>query len=120
MLLQGVLPERISTRYNRAMCKAFSLETEADGLLAAFELDEMPNWRPRRMLTPDGACPAVVLEGDRRVLKLLEWGFVPAHLRGVGLRPVNARSESVAEKALFAVAFERRRCLIPATGFFEY
>jgi putative SOS response-associated peptidase YedK len=101
------------------MCKAFSLASEGDILKEHFGLDERPGFRAEGVLTPERSCQVVVEEDGRRRIKLLSWGFVPAHARGAGLRPVNARSESAADKPAFEVAFIRRRCLVPTTGFIE-
>ena len=58
----------------------------------------------------------------RRVLTLQRWGLVPswARDRSIGNRLINARSETVAAKPAFRAAFRRRRCLIPANGWFEW
>jgi putative SOS response-associated peptidase YedK len=77
---------------------------------------------PRYNLTP-GQAVAVVREHDgRRRLDTLQWGLVPfwAKDAGVGRRLINARLDSVAEKPAFRGAWTRRRCLIPASGFYEW
>ena len=58
----------------------------------------------------------------RRVLSLLRWGLVPswARDRAIGSRLINARAETVHEKPAFRSAFLRRRCLVPANGWFEW
>ena len=58
----------------------------------------------------------------RRVLSLQRWGLVPswARARAIGSRLINARSETVHEKPAFRAAFRRRRCLVPANGWFEW
>ncbi len=101
------------------MCKAFALDWEAAELKELFALDEWPTMPPPGPMTPARPCPVVFEEDGRRLLRPMSWGFVPAHARGAGLRPVNARSESAAERPIFEVAFARRRCLIPTTGFYE-
>ena len=58
----------------------------------------------------------------RRALALQRWGLVPswARDRAIGNRLINARSETVAGKPAFRAAFRRRRCLVPANGWFEW
>ena len=60
--------------------------------------------------------------GAARELALLRWGLIPhwAKEEKIGYRMINARAETVAEKPSFRVALRRRRCLIPATGFYEW
>jgi putative SOS response-associated peptidase YedK len=77
---------------------------------------------PRYNLTP-GQAVAVVREHDgRRRVDALKWGLIPfwAKDASIGRRLVNARLDSVAEKPAFREAWTRRRCLIPASGFYEW
>lgn len=75
--------------------------------------------RPRRggRTDPDPGAAAAV-----RQLRLLSWGLVPSWAKDVkaGARMVNARAESVLVKPAFARAFARRRCLVPAAGWYEW
>jgi putative SOS response-associated peptidase YedK len=77
---------------------------------------------PRYNLTPGQAVAAVREHDGRRRLDALQWGLVPfwAKDAGVGRRLINARLDSVAEKPAFREAWARRRCLIPASGFYEW
>ena len=61
-------------------------------------------------------------EPARRQLRVLRWGLVPFWAKdpGIGSRLINARMETVAEKPAFRQAFARRRCLLPADGYFEW
>lgn len=70
--------------------------------------------RPRA--EPDADAPA------RRVLEQMRWGLVPSWAKDpkVGDRLINARAESVAEKPAFQAAFLKRRCILPADGFYEW
>jgi putative SOS response-associated peptidase YedK len=66
---------------------------------------------------------AVVRERDgRRQLDALQWGLVPFWAKDttIGRRLINARLDSLAEKPAFREAWTRRRCLIPASGFYEW
>jgi putative SOS response-associated peptidase YedK len=77
---------------------------------------------PRYNLTP-GQAVAVVREHDgRRRLDALQWGLIPfwAKDASIGRRLINARLDSVADKPAFREAWTRRRCLIPASGFYEW
>jgi putative SOS response-associated peptidase YedK len=68
-----------------------------------------------------------VIRADRdtgeRELTLMRWGLVPYFandLRRFGYSTINARAESVATSSIYSTAFERRRCLVPADGFYEW
>jgi putative SOS response-associated peptidase YedK len=77
---------------------------------------------PRYNLTP-GQAVAVVREHDgQRRLDALQWGLIPFWAKDatIGRRLINARLDSVAEKPAFREAWTRRRCLIPASGFYEW
>jgi putative SOS response-associated peptidase YedK len=71
---------------------------------------------PRRREDEDGAAVTT------RVLEQLRWGLVPSWADDprIGDRLINARAESVAEKAAFKTAFRKRRCIMPADGFYEW
>ena len=78
--------------------------------------------QPRYNLTP-GQAVAVVREHDgRRRLDALQWGLIPFWAKDatIGRRLINARLDSVPSKPAFREAWQRRRCLIPASGFYEW
>ena len=103
------------------MCGRFSLATPADELVEVFDVP-LPDFtlRPRYNLGP--GQDAVVVGEDRhgRRLGMLRWGLVPAWSEGPGSAHANARGESVVETPSFREAFVRRRCLVPADGFYEW
>lgn len=106
------------------MCGRFALFAPADALEEYFALTEpaAAQLLPRYNLTP-GQAVAVVRERDgRRRLELLRWGLVPfwAKDAAIGRRLINARLDGVAAKPAFREAFARRRCLIAASGFYEW
>ncbi len=80
--------------------------------------------KPRFNIPPSQEILTVrqTLERHGRELVTLRWGLIPAWAKDpkIGNRLINARAESLAEKAPFRSAFQRRRCLIPADGFFEW
>jgi putative SOS response-associated peptidase YedK len=77
---------------------------------------------PRFNIAPSQVVPVVRLNREgRRVLSLIRWGLIPHWTRGKPKsQPINARAETVATSGMFRQAFERRRCLIPADGFYEW
>lgn len=105
------------------MCGRYVLSTRPEALAAQFGLDEYSDYPPRWNIPPGTDISVIRLSPEgRRVLHLLRWGLVPHWARdaSIGHRLKNARAETVAEKAAFREAFRRRRCLIPADGFYEW
>ena len=82
----------------------------------------VPEWKPRYNIAPTQDAPVVVVTGEERILQSLRWGLIPpwADSPGVGARSINARVETVAELPTFKRAFASRRCVVPATGYFEW
>jgi putative SOS response-associated peptidase YedK len=110
------------------MCGRFTLTLTAEetARLLALDaaLDAELGLRPRWNVSPGQDIPAAVQESPDapRTLRNLNWGLTPRWSRGPagGIRPINARSETVADKPSFRDAFRRRRCLVPADGFYEW
>ncbi|HYQ71736.1 MAG TPA: SOS response-associated peptidase [Gammaproteobacteria bacterium] len=78
--------------------------------------------RPRFNIAPSQEVAIVRDTGAGRELVMARWGLVPhwSKTPQTGYSTINARIESVAEKPAFRTAFRRRRCLIPADGFYEW
>lgn len=105
------------------MCGRYALFHTAEALTRLFDLAECVDLAPRYNITPGTAIPVIRRSpAGRSVLHLLHWGLVPHWSRDptVGARLINARSETVMAKPSFRNAFQHRRCLIPASGFFEW
>jgi putative SOS response-associated peptidase YedK len=89
-----------------------------------FALDELTSAFPeaRYNLTPGQAIVAVREHEGRRSAATLQWGLIPFWAKDatIGRRLVNARLDSLAAKPAFREAWQRRRCLIPASGFYEW
>jgi putative SOS response-associated peptidase YedK len=73
-------------------------------------------------VAPTKRIYTVLTHKDERELRLVRWGLVPGWAKDtkVGARMINARAETVAVKPSFRAAFARRRCLIPADGYYEW
>lgn len=106
------------------MCGRFVSISSPDLLAAHFDVDEVrtPRLDERYNVAPSQDVYAVVDHEDGRRLGALRWGLVPfwASAPGEGPTPINARLETVRSKRLFADSFARRRCIIPADGFYEW
>jgi putative SOS response-associated peptidase YedK len=104
------------------MCGRFALHHGAEELRARFAVEQMvADLAPRYNIAPTQPV-AVVLQRELRVLDRFRWGLVPFWAKDpkIGSRMINARSESVAEKPAYRGALGSRRCLIPASGFYEW
>ena len=105
------------------MCGRYALHAHPDVVALQFGLSAVPQFRPRYNIAPTQAAPVVRLDAQqRRELALLRWGLVPSWAKdpSMGARMINARAETVAEKPAYRNAFRRRRCLVPADGYYEW
>ena len=105
------------------MCGRYTLTAPPEAIQRTFEVPERPNLPPRYNVAPTQAVPAVRVGDDgARHLVSLRWGLIPswADDSTIGARLINARAETAASKPAFRAAFARRRCLIPADGFYEW
>ncbi len=120
------------------MCGRYNLIATGQQLMEHFRLLSLPVHRPDYNIPPGQQIIAIVQldDGSNRAVNL-HWGLIPSWAKASApahapyLRPVgkdramsshliNARAETLAEKASFKKAYRQRRCLIPATGFFEW
>lgn len=121
------------------MCGRYTLKTSPQQLMSLFQVPFLPDLVPRYNIAP--TQPVLVIRaavsgepsmsvgavasgggGAGRMAELMRWGLVPSWAKdpGIGSQMINARSETAAEKPSFRTAFVRRRCLIPADGFYEW
>jgi len=105
------------------MCGRFTLNVTPDKIKEYYdltgELDFSPSWN----IAPGTPINSIIADEDvNRYLRLMYWGLIPSWAKDktIGNRLINARGETVAEKPSFRAAFKRRRCLIPASGFYEW
>jgi putative SOS response-associated peptidase YedK len=92
-------------------------------LIEYFRIAEtvLPQLPARFNVAPSQSVPAVRVEEDsRQHLVALKWGLVPSWSKDGKLAPINAMSETAATKPMFRSAMKRRRCLLPADGFYEW
>lgn len=100
------------------MCGRFFLGAQAGDIIEHYNAPPPELFAARYNIAP--TTPVLAFTGDGS--NFFRWGLVPSWAKDVSLgnRMFNARAETVAEKPSFRDAFKRRRCLIPATGFYEW
>ncbi len=106
------------------MCGRFALTLPDDAMASLFEatlandLAPLPNYN----ICPTNQIHTVTSEDGNRRLRPMRWGFLPHWYKTPTDGPllINARAETVAEKPAFSKACRERRCLIPASGFYEW
>lgn len=106
------------------MCGRFTLHASPSLMAQLFDLPEEPYLAPRYNIAPTQPVAIVRTQGqdDAREWALVHWGLIPSWSKdpSSGARMINARAETVAERPAFRAAFRRRRCLVPADGFYEW
>jgi len=99
------------------MCGRFTLKSPG-----RFKFDRVSSWSvlfPRYNIAPSQPVLAIVQRGSEREAAFLQWGLIPSWSKEAkGF--INARSETIADRRSFGESFQRRRCLIPADGFYEW
>jgi putative SOS response-associated peptidase YedK len=105
------------------MCGRYVSATPPDQIAAYFGA-EAPEalLDPSYNVAPTNDVYAVLSDGSTRHVDAFHWGLVPLWAKDpkIGSKMINARSETLAEKNAYKSAFKRRRCLIPADGFYEW
>ena len=109
------------------MCGRFTLYHTREEIEERFAAQLVPNViaeaEPRYNIAPTQTVLAVTQTRDgARLLDGFHWGLIPSWAKdpGIGTKMINARAETLAEKPSFRTALSRRRCLIPADGFYEW
>ena len=104
------------------MCGRYTQRHTAAEVAERFDLDAAPDFiQPRYNIAPTQVVP-VIAERDGRTALACKWGLVPFWSKdpALGHKLINAKAETLAEKPSFKYALEKRRCLIPADGFYEW
>ncbi len=105
------------------MCGRYALHSHPDVIALQFGLSVPFDWKPRYNIAPTQLSPVVRIdERNEHEFALLRWGLIPSWSKDVsiGARMINARAETIASKPAFRSAFRRRRCLVPADGYYEW
>lgn len=104
------------------MCGRFAFYSPREAVARLFGVADAPAVEPRYNIAPTQFVATVREAGGPRAVAMLHWGLVPfwAKERAIGARLINARSETLGEKPSFRHAFQRRRCLVLADGYYEW
>jgi len=104
------------------MCGRYALTAKETDIVSHFHLRAGFSMRPRFNISPSTPIPVITNQAPEQI-SFYRWGFLAAWVKQTNDLPqghINARLESLAEKPSFKLAYERQRCLIPASGYFEW
>ena len=105
------------------MCGRYVVAYDPETLVSGFSVLRVPVFPKRWNVTPQSEVPVVyeTREGER-VAELMRWGLIPAWAKdpALGNKLNTARAEGIFDKPSFRQAVRRRRCLLPASGFYEW
>ena len=107
------------------MCGRFTLTVTWEELMTRYLIDPesvSPFHIPRYNIAPTQMVTAIINDGSTNRIGQLQWGLVPSWAKdsSAGAKMINARSETLEDKPAFRMPFYRKRCLIPADGFYEW
>jgi putative SOS response-associated peptidase YedK len=104
------------------MCGRYLITSVPESIRALFRYPEQPNFPPRYNVAPTQPVPIVRIVDGQRHFALVRWGLLPSWVKDPKTFAllINARGETVTEKPAFRAAMKRRRCLLPADGFYEW
>ena len=106
------------------MCGRYRLSRRKQLIQEYFDTSDEVDWEPRYNIAPTQTVPVIWQDTQEpiRHTSLMRWGLIPYWAKdpSIGYKLINARSETVNSKPAFREAFESRRCLIPADGFYEW
>jgi putative SOS response-associated peptidase YedK len=103
------------------MCGRYSLNKSKIQIEERFQAEMLPDFNPRYNIAPTQLVPVITSQSPKG-FSFFYWGITPdfGQNKPVAQKLINARAETVKEKISFKNSFEKRRCLIPADGFFEW
>lgn len=106
------------------MCGRFSSSSKPEQIKKEFKVavEDPAIFKPRYNIAPSQMIPVVLDRTGERIVAQLKWGLVPSWAKDalIGSRMINARAETLMEKPSFREAYKSRRCIIPASGFYEW
>ena len=104
------------------MCGRFTRTVSVEAAAKAFDVDEISSeLKASYNIAPTQKVAVIVKDGKKKLIEV-RWGLVPSWAKdiAIGNKMINARAETITQKASFKNAFKKRRCLIVADGFYEW
>jgi putative SOS response-associated peptidase YedK len=103
------------------MCGRFARTSSRDALVTEFDVARVNvNFAQRYSIAPSQSVEAIINDGTELRLGPMTWGYTTSSEKQSKPAPINARAETIATMPLFREAFQRRRCLVVADGFYEW
>jgi putative SOS response-associated peptidase YedK len=104
------------------MCGRFAQNIPAADLKRHYNTVNAVEYSASYNIAPSQLIISILQRGDQREMARMQWGFLPSWAKGPATtKPmINARAETVEEKPFFRTSFKRKRCVVPASGFFEW
>src|SRR5277367_671034 len=104
------------------MCGRFALKNPSQQLQQHYDTVNVVEYPARYNIAPSQPIITITQHGNQREMALMHWGLVPSWSKdpAIGNKMINARAETVEEKPSYRTSFKRKRCIIPASGFFEW
>jgi putative SOS response-associated peptidase YedK len=103
------------------MCGRYVLIADPAAIQQEFSLSSLPEIAPRYNIAPRQTLPVITNEQPDEIT-FLQWGLITSWSKdeSIASKMINARAETVDSKPAFRAAFRRRRCIVPASGFYEW
>jgi len=106
------------------MCGRFAQALKLEEWIEHFQFshEDIGELKPSYNIAPTQMVPCIIYKNNKRIIKPMRWGLIPSWEKNikVGAKYINARKETIKTKPVFKNAFYHRRCIIPATGFYEW
>lgn len=104
------------------MCGRFVITSAPAAIRQLFGYADQPNFPSRYNIAPTQPVPVVIVDEGARRFRLMRWGLIPSWVKDPRTFSllINARAETIQDKPAFRNAFRRRRCLVPADGYYEW
>ncbi len=106
------------------MCGRYTITVTMEELMLRYfaEMPAVPFHLPRYNVAPSQMAPAVVNDGRQNRLGQLKWGLIPPWAKDEqgGGKMINARAETLRDRPAYREAYRRKRCIVPADGFYEW